>query len=383
MKTRRFDFNWKPLQLQITFSVEGSVPDSQNYSTDTQEYTPDYTLTPLVIQPNVSIIDKDAVLPSGSINHKLVNIRWYEIISGTKTLIETTNTNYEITTSGGLAGRIEVKKNAEPKVPICLQFYAEYVDTRNGQVLVIQGSRLIKCGSASDQIRVELDAAEESVYNPLRDSASQDINATVWLGDAVCDSSKYALVWEVMGEDNTWHAVGSDETLDYHVTVDGSKATVNRALMGSELHIRCRCKYSAEGTPADVELTDSTPMAMAVIRRRIPSFEYDIAGVPYNIPAGTLDIAPEAVIRDTKGILDNAEDELLPLWYFAKNNGTASLTYSQVGHGSQPVIPTTLMDNTYGGVLALDVKDRGPKCALLDGNGKVVCDGNGKILIIQ
>ena len=28
MKTRRFDFNWKPLQLQISFSVEGSVPVS-------------------------------------------------------------------------------------------------------------------------------------------------------------------------------------------------------------------------------------------------------------------------------------------------------------------------------------------------------------------
>ena len=134
MKTRRFDFNWKPLQLQISFSVDGSVPDKQNYSTDTQEYTPDYTLTPLIIQPIVSVIDKDEVIGAGCINHALTNIRWYENINGTQTLIGTGNSNYEITTSGGSAGRIKVKRNAEPKVPITLVFYAEYVDSRTGQV---------------------------------------------------------------------------------------------------------------------------------------------------------------------------------------------------------------------------------------------------------
>lgn len=83
MKTRRFDFNWKPLQLQISFTVDGSVPDKQNYSTDTQEYTPDYTLTPLIIQPIVSVIDKDEVIGAGRINHALTNVRWYENINGT------------------------------------------------------------------------------------------------------------------------------------------------------------------------------------------------------------------------------------------------------------------------------------------------------------
>ena len=114
MKTRRFDFNWRALQVQISLAVEGSVPDKQNYNADTQEYTPDYSLTPLIIQPNVSIIDKDAVLPSGSINHELTNIRWYENVNGTSSQIAADNPDYEITASGGQAGRIKVKKNIEP-----------------------------------------------------------------------------------------------------------------------------------------------------------------------------------------------------------------------------------------------------------------------------
>ena len=51
MKTKRFDFNFKPLQLNITISVDGSVPDKQNYNADADEYTPDYTVTPLILQP--------------------------------------------------------------------------------------------------------------------------------------------------------------------------------------------------------------------------------------------------------------------------------------------------------------------------------------------
>ena len=238
MKTRRFDFNWKPLQLQISLAVEGSVPDQQNYNADTKEFTPDYTITPVVIQPVISILDKDAVLQAGRVNQSLTNIRWYEIINGTKTLIASDNASYEITTSGGNAGRIKVKKNAQPKVPITLAFYAEYIDTRNGQLLIIQGSYMLECGNASDLIRVELDTAGQTVYNPITDATTQTVTATVWLGDHVCDASKYALVWEMQDEAGAWHTCESDAVMDYDITINGSTATINRWLMGSELHLR-------------------------------------------------------------------------------------------------------------------------------------------------
>ena len=194
MKTRRFDFNWRPLQLQISIFVDGSVPDSQNYNDDSQEYTPDYTITPVIIQPVISILDKDEVIHAGRINHALTNIRWYENINGTRTLINTDNAYYEITSSGGNAGRLKVKKNAQPKVPITLEFYAEYIDTRNSQVMIVQGSYMLSCSNASDLVRVELDAAQQTVFNPLADQTSQTVQARVWVADKICDASKYALV---------------------------------------------------------------------------------------------------------------------------------------------------------------------------------------------
>lgn len=384
MKTKRFDFNWKPLQLRISFAVDGSVPDKQDYNADAQEYTPDYTLTPLIIQPHISVSDKDGILVAGSVNHKLTNIRWTEIINGTQKLIATDNTDYEITTSGGYAGRIKVARNAEPKVPITLVFYAEYIDPRNGQVLVIHGSYLISCSSSSDTLRVELDAAAQSIYNPLFDTQQQTITATVWRGSDVCDSEKYALVWEVQDEAGEWHPAGSDDVMDYDITVGNGNVTINRQLMGTEMHLRCRVKYDANGSPDSIALDDSCPQAEVAIIRRIPKYDYDITGVPYNIPAGTLEIAPTVTIRTTNGVLTDPEAELLPIWYIATNKASGSLSYAPVACGVNPIISTEKMDNNFGAVIGLDVVDRGYIGAFTDTtDGSVICDADGSVLLIH
>lgn len=384
MKTRRFDFNWKPLQLQVSFSADGSVPDSQNYNADTGEYTPDYTLTPLILQPVVSVIDKDDIITSGRVNRSLTNIKWYENINGSKNLISTDNSSYEITQSGEDAGRIKVKRNTEPNVPITLIFNAEYVDSRTSQIFTIQGSYLIKCGSSASSVRVELNAAEQTIYNPLTDARTQTVSATVWVGDKPCESSKYKLVWEVM-DGGAWREVGTDDVMDYDVTVNSDGTlTIDKWLMGTDASIRCRVKYSADGHPDNVSLTDASPNAVASFVRRIPKYEFDMAGVPYNIPSGTMSIAPEALIMGTNGKIDNAENELLPLWYIATNKASGSLNYSLVGDGTDAMISTSSMDMTYGAVVGLNVVDRGYAGAWTDNaDGAVFCDADGSILIIH
>ena len=344
MKVKRFDFNFKPLQLHISLAADGSVPDRQNYDADTDAYTPDYTLTPLIIQPAISRLDKDEVLQAGRVNHLLANIKWYEIIAGTRTLIEAANTNYEVVTSGDKAGRIKVKKNAQPQIPITLEFNADYTDTK-----------------------------------------TQMVHASLRLGENECAAAKRAFVWEKFREDNTWTAVGTDTTLDYDVTVaaDGTSVVVDRSLMGEELYLRCRAKYDPDGNPGGVTLTDASPAKIVSFIRRIPKFEYDIMGVPTNIPAGLLAIAPEAAIWNTKGPIANPERELLPLWYVAPNRASGSLSYSQIGHGVAPTLSTKAMTDLLGGVYGLDVKDCGPTCAWEDSDGKVFEDSDGAVLLIK
>jgi len=384
MKTRRFDWNWKPLQLRLSLSAEGSVPGKQNYNADTDEYTPDYTLTPLVMQPRVSIVDKDEALTAGNVNGQLANIKWYETVGGVKSVIATSDTNYEITGSGENAGRIRMKKNAQPNLPVTLTFSAEYVDARTGQISVIQGTALVACGSATESVRVELDAAEQTPYNPLEDAREQTVTATVYVGGKVCtDTAKYALVWEVMEKDGTWRTIDrTANALDRDIAVGTGSVTIDKWLTGDETHIRCRVKYSADGNPQAVALTEATPRAEAAFVRVMPKYEFEIEGVPYNIPPGQTELSPTAVVRDTKGIIANAEEELLPLWYMATNKASGSLSYTQVAEGMNPVIGTEKMDSARGAVMGLDVVDRGKAGAWADGEA-VFTDTDGAILIIH
>lgn len=278
MKTRRFDFNFRPLQINIGFAVDGSVPSTQNYDADTATYTPDYTLTPLIIQPQVSCMDKDEVLQAGSINHQLANIKWYEITGGASTLIQSTDTHYEITASGSNAGRIKVKKNAEPRTPITLEFHAEFCDPRTGQIHSIIRTFLIKCTNATmSPPQLLLDAADQTLYNPLTDADEQTVHASLRVGMQECPVANRAFVWDVYRPDTeAWTKVGADTTLDYDVEVaaDGASCKVNRALMGHELHLRCRAKYDANGVQAKTVAINASGRAFTLYSDGVKTYAY-------------------------------------------------------------------------------------------------------------
>lgn len=359
--TRRFDFNFRPLQVSCSISVDGSVPDRQSYEAYSKTHTPDYTLTPLALVANVSIIDKDGVLPAGSVNKGLANIKWYETEKGVEKLISTTNTDYRFGADGSAdAGRIQVKKNVEPEWPLTLRFEADYVDPRTGQVHKIVLSKLLTSRSETVNPQLRLDCAGASIYNPLDDADKQTVKATLSAGGGEVAAANRVFLWEKLREDGTWSEIGSD-IMDYDVQLSADKAsvTVDRSLMGEELHIRCRAKYDAGGNPAAVTLNDGSPCAVAVWRRRMPSVETEIINVPYNIPKIPY-IFPGVSVRDNKKILSDAvvNGHFRVDWYTAKNS-TGTLNYTKVAEGLNPQIPTSMVTESMGGILAVEVEDAG------------------------
>ncbi len=387
MKTRRFDFNFRPLQLSVSMVNEAGVAEIQNYDADTDEYTPDYTLVNLIIQPKIGRIDKDEVLTPGAINQDVTNVEWYEVNAGrADTLIDSNNSSYELVTSGAKNGRLTIKKNATPQVPLNLRFEADYRDPRTNQVIHITKTFQVKCKNSTQYIPLlVLDAADQTIYNPLKDQDKQTVHASLRLGKEECPTSKRLFVWEVLREDGTYSAVGADTTLDYDVEVsaDGTSCTVDRSLIGNTLFLRCRAKYDVEGNPSSVTLDDSCPTKIISFTRRIPKIEYDIYEVPTNLPTGLEAICPTAHIQDTNGVIDNPERELLPIWYAATNVKKGELKYDLVAHGMKPTLSTNVVSDTLGGVYGLEVKDVGPTCAWEDSDGAVFEDGSGNVLLIK
>ena len=381
--TKGLNFAFHTLLLNKSITVIGSVPDTQSYDADNDTYTPDYTLTPLTLQPLAAIIDKDHILQSGNVNAKLVNIRWYQIAGGIKTQITTDNTDFAITQSGDNSGRILIKKNIAPGSPVTLEFYAEYLDSRTGHIYAIQITKLIRCTNATLYIPIlSLDTAAQVLYNPLRNQDIQIITASLRRGPEECPASLREFVWEAAGDDGNWHIVGQD-IFDYCMSIssDGTQCTVDRSLMGDEIHVRCRAKYDIDGNPSSVGLSPSSPAAMTTIKRRIPRLNPPEIVMPYNIPADATAVFPKLTIRDTLGIISNPEKTILVLWYVSTNAEIPS--YIQVANGISPKIPTDLIDTQNGGIVAADIKDQGAAGVMTDENGDLLADENGDLLIIK
>lgn len=384
MKTRRFDFNFTPLQTQVSILSDGSIPDSQDYDANLGEYTPDYRLTPLVLQPVVSVIDKDGIIPAGKVNYELANIRWYEIVDGQRTLI-TTGGSYEVMASGEDAGRLTVKKNVRPLQPVTLEYYAEYPDQRTGQILVLRGSYLLNCRSSASALRVEADCAAQRVYNPLVENPTRNLgyyfplHFTLFSGDrrVVLVNGRHRFVCEKLREDGTWSEIGTDTVMDYDVAYGASTSTryfviVYPESMGDEMKLRIRCKIDPEGDVAAMPVSDSMPTAYVSIVRRICAFETEITDLPYNIPGDCTAIYPRGVVRTNKRILEDYDKVLLPTWHVARNRVSGSLVYTQVAHGVNPVIPTDAFDREIGAVVGFDAQDRGATAAWTDASGAVI-----------
>lgn len=386
MKTRRFDFNFRPLQMNVSITTDSSVPDSQTYDADEKAYSPDYTITPCVIQPHVSRLDRDGYLSSGEVNgdSSRFTCKWSELKNGVETEIADTSTDYQISRSGNDCGRILVKKNAKPQVPINLVFYCEYIDPRTGQIYRIKKPYQIPCHNETTFIpQLFLDAADQTIYNPLKDVDKQKVTASLRLGDKECEDSKRLFVWEILRDDNTWSAVGSDE-MDYDVEVasDGLSVTVDRSLMGDKLFLRCRARYSRDGNPSSVALDDASPTKVVCFVRRIPKLDYDMLGVPSNLPNGTLEFKPEAYITDTNGEIENPETYLLPVWS-AATNGSGSLSFSIVATGMSPIIATNPMSVTNGAVYGIDIYDVGPIAVIEDSDNALFVDDDGNFITIK
>lgn len=384
MITKGFTLNYTPLTVHCNITVDNTVSDEQVYNSYSNQYVPDYTAVPLILRPNVTIIDKDGVLGSGSVNASLANITWTEIIGSTSTVIDSSNTKYEIissTTSDN--GSIRVKKNLTQDTTVTLKFTAQYTDSRTKQVFEVQASYLLSCNSSSkSQPTLTLDTDTSHLFNPLRDNATMKITAQLYVGGGICSSTYRAFVWDMSHDGKTWENVG-DSLTHYFVTVssDATYCTVDQSLMGYSFYLRCRAKYSEDGTPSSVTLDDNAPVKIVKFTRYIPKLQTEIVGVQ-DIPAGNTQLHVDVIVSDTKDVLTNYQEVYLPVWYGNAQNAAGTVTPTKVqAYGAPATISTDFVDATYGAAIGVDLVDRGPLLATTDESGVILTDENGAIIV--
>lgn len=370
------DVNYTPLKTSGGIEVIGSVPERQTYSANTNEYTPDYSLTPLVLFPRCNATDPDSYIKSGSVNASLTNMKWYEIIGTQRTLIGSDNVGYEITTEGDQKGQIKVKRNSSVATPLSLEFYAEYADTRTNQILVFRFSKVIPVSDVTVPVPVfNIDSPATVIWNPLRNPLSRKITALVFLegNEISSDKQKCKFFWYRKTDSGGLEAItdGNGDN-DWEIeAIDHNTLTINQDYIGEEQTYVCKLGYSANSVPE--QPNDDIPEVTTTIRRRIPEVEVDWKGAPTYVAGGTEKLKLEAFVTDGMGVVPDPEEWFRFVWNV---KSPYSQSYSKQAEGIKPTI--TFIP---GMMLELEVQDRGPQAILIDDtDGSVLQDAEGNVL---
>lgn len=370
------DVNYTPLKTSGGIEVIGSVPERQTYSANTNEYTPDYSLTPLVLFPRCNATDPDSYIKSGSVNASLTNMKWYEVIGTQRTLIGSDNVGYEITTEGDQKGQIKVKRNSSVATPLSLEFYAEYADTRTNQILVFRFSKVIPVSDVTVPVPVfKIDSPATVIWNPLRNPLSRKITALVFLegNEISSDKQKCKFFWYRKTDSGGLEAItDGDGDNDWEIeAIDHNTLTINQDYIGEEQTYVCKLGYSADSVPE--QPNDDIPEVTTTIRRRIPEVEVDWKGAPTYVAGGTEKLKLEAFVTDGMGVVPDPEEWFRFVWNV---KSPYSQSYSKQAEGIKPTI--TFIP---GMMLELEVQDRGPQAILIDDtDGSVLQDAEGNVL---
>lgn len=390
-----------PPFVSIALVASGGISDLQKYDASSGSYDPDYTITPLTIEPSIAVVDNST--PFGAVNARtlLTNIHWYEIGPSGNTEITFNGSTPSIpgyatldnTEGSATAGRLQVAKNAAPGAPIQLLFKAVLVVGPDSYK--IERTFSVKCRDNTPSVRCKFDAPGGEFYNPIHDADDLKIRLDVWENDKPCPAANFIPVWEVFRDDNSWSEYGSDVT-DYwlDIATDKMSAVLHRPLMGDEASIRVRLRYDADGNPSSVTLspTSIVPSCTFNTHRTYGNYQTRLEGVTNTLADWVKEVRPKVVFKDGKGDIQNPSKYFAIDFYARKADGSAitaadfvgSASESSDGWGLELLMSTAKAD---GGALNI-VYDTdceiGPLKALVDAaDGKVLADADGAIILAR
>ncbi len=371
---------YSPLTISSGITVQGNVPDVQQYDVAANLYEPDYTDTNLVLQAAMDVSDPDGVIPDGPVT--LSNIKWTLVENKVETVVTSSTPGMAV----GADGTLVVSRNCNPDYPMCFRCEAEYLDPRTGDVYYLAEDHMVYCESVSARQILKLDTSGLVAYDPLRDGEKvRKVKASLTIGGQEVAASERQFVWQKRDKyDGIWADIDGSDIMDYDVEVsaDTSELTIKPWLVGDRIDIRCYAKYNPYGNPSAIAIDDRTPMESFAVVRIIGKLRAVVTKCPTRFKTDVKNIYPELVIMDSKGIVPNPDKVCDIEWRTSTGNAAGTVTKSAVvAYGSKPTIPTSFVANRYGGKLLPYYGAKDPLGAIKLADGSTLVDGNGNVII--
>lgn len=368
--------------------IRTNTTNRQTYDAVTGEFGPDYGNSNLIIFPECHLIDTDSPIATKLVNSKLSSFHWEEVTSSGNTVISETDAGYEFVNSGDYRGQITVKKNNVIGVRKSLRFVGNWVDTVSGyNYRFTKDIPLIVEDITDASASITLDMPSVDKWNPFRHPKERKINAKVMVGKYdLTDSPNTKLFWYRFYENRSRKLITSvDDEDNWEITkvIKGENGQiigieVDRDKMGEGIAYDVYCAYRLDKNfPSAPEEGD--PVASTALVRVFPTIEAQFTNSNANLNSSIDSVLLKAIVSDNLGVIPNWEDIAYAAWYTVDqtvSNGQVTNVRTLVGKGSEI---TVTMEQAKR--IQLDIIDRGPTMALVDGDANYLADDEGAALI--
>ena len=168
---KRIRKDYAPLTVSVSLScLTSGSPVTQVYNAALNEYEPDRSVTPTILQPVVTAAASDGSWPQPYANSLLANMVWK--VNGVDiTTIASWASLFSIDTVGSTRGALTIRRNLTPAEQFSLHFEADLVDNRLGVThhIVTDEIVLSTVDKSLDSYGISIGEATAIYYNPFLD----------------------------------------------------------------------------------------------------------------------------------------------------------------------------------------------------------------------
>lgn len=356
--------------LNSTFRlVEQGGSLSQFYYTNANVYIPNRATTPMMLAPKLYVIDPDQVISNGDKSSQLT-VQWFE-----NNAVISTNSNYTVNADGTLT----VMKNVLPSAPVTISCKATFTDTRNGVQIIFEDSVILKSYSKSDEnVTISLDKDVACLYNPIKDSKTIEINASLKLGANDVPTANAAYWWYIV-TGNTEALI--TETDAAYVSGQGTAKLTLNAEMIDKLQVKVKGAYYdgvKPSSPVDTKIAAGTTVKWSMpgtVSARVESPNGEA------LRANMSSMTFKVIIYDNTQEITNAASLFSVRWY-RKSTGAGGKAI-EVGSGLSVTIPAAELRGSNGVHMEVwpEIADLGCFYEATDGNNDFTDENNNDLII--
>ena len=224
---------FQPISLTFGVTVLGGSYD-QKYSSDTGEYEPDRSITPLKLVPSLIIDDPDMPSESGDKTGKMINVNW-QVTGESNSRKWVAGTDYVFGEDNSLTIYGNLKADSEGKIVLT----AQYFDNFRGTVNKMQWEAKLSCRSYTDRkVNIRSLQAQIVQLSPFSPEKTFSVGAQLANGENDITDSAATYKWQVLVGNSFVDLAPSTRDFWYVSGVNSKTLTVRKDYVGN-IVVRC------------------------------------------------------------------------------------------------------------------------------------------------